>query len=280
MGKLDGRVALITGAARGQGRNHAIRMAIEGARVVAIDLCDQIESVAYPMSSPADLQKTAAAVQDAGGEILAYEADTRDVDRLREIVDEATERFSGIDIVVANAAIAPMSVRPHPSEWQDALDVNLTGTYNAVNAALPGMIERGRGGAIVTISSLAGITGEGGNSPGMLAYTASKHGVVGLTKAWANYLAEHHIRVNCIAPAGVNTPMATNQSIADYARAHPEFGAVGNALPGIAVVEVDDITNAVLFLASDEARYVTGVVLPVDAGSANKRGGGGTPPAP
>lgn len=279
MGKLEGRVALITGAARGQGRNHAIRMAQEGADLLLLDICRQIDSVEYAMSTPDDLEDTVAAVRSEGRSVIAEQVDTRDADGVKGLVDKGIAAFGGIDIVVANAAIAPMSVQPHDQEWQDAIDVNLSGTYNTVTAALPSMIERGRGGSIVIISSLAGLTGEGGDSPGMLAYTASKHGVVGLSKAWANYNAVHNIRVNCVAPSGVRTPMATDKSLMKYAELHPEFGAIGNALPGVYVLEPDDITNAVIWLCSDEARYVTGVVLPVDAGSYNKRSGGGTPPS-
>lgn len=279
MGRLEGRVAFVTGAARGQGRNHAIRMAKEGADLVVLDICSQIDSVNYPMATRDDLDETVAAIEREGRRVVAQQADIRSAIEVRSVVDEAIAAFGGIDILVANAAIAPMSVEPHASEWQDAIDVNLTGTYNTVTSVLPSMIERGRGGSIVIISSTAGLAGEGGNSPGMLAYTASKHGVVGLSKAWANYHAGHNIRVNCIAPSGVRTPMATNESIWKYAKAHPEFGAIGNALPGVDMLEPDDITLAVLWLCSDDARYVTGIVLPVDAGSNNKRSMAGTPPA-
>lgn len=272
MGKLDGRVAFITGAARGQGRCHAVRLAQEGADIIAVDVCAQTASVQYPMSTPEDLTDTVKQVEAEGGRIVARQADVRDLSSLRSVIEEATAELGGVDIVVANAAIAPMSVEGDEREWDDVIAVNLTGVYNTVRVALPSMIEKNRGGAIVLISSTAGLVGVGGDTPGMLAYTASKHAVVGLTKAWANYLAPQSIRVNSVAPAGVRTPMAVNDALPKFAKAHPEFArALGGALAGIDMVEPIDVTNAVVWLVSEEGRYVTGVVLPVDAGAANRR---------
>lgn len=270
--KLAGRVALVTGAARGQGRSHAIRLAQLGADVVALDLCAQIDSVTYPMATPADLTETVDRVQAEGGRAVGVVADVRDADALAQQVAVGVEELGSVDIVVANAAIAPMSVEPSAAEWGDVLDVNLTGVYNTVTAVVPAMIDAGKGGSIVLISSVAGLTGAGGDSPGMLAYTAAKHGVVGLMKAWANYLGPHNIRVNCVAPAGVRTPMVLNDAFASYLEAHPDFGtAAGGVLPGVGLLAPSDISSAVTWLVSDDARYVTGITLPVDAGAIVRR---------
>ncbi|MDQ2648523.1 MAG: mycofactocin-coupled SDR family oxidoreductase [Actinomycetota bacterium] len=272
MGKLDGRVAFVTGAARGQGRAHAVRLAGEGAAIVAVDICGPIESVPYPLSSDDDLAATVSAVEEAGGRIVARRADVRDAAALQAALDEGIAAFGPIGIVVANAGIAPMAATTHDDEWGDVVDVNLSGTYNTVRLALPSMIEAGQGGSIVLITSVAGLTGSGGNSPGMLAYTASKHGVVGLTRAWANYLAEHNIRVNAVAPSGVRTPMVINDVFRGYVANHKEYQeAKGNALPGTDLIEPEAVADAVAWLVSDEARYVTGTVLPVDAGNVNYR---------
>jgi SDR family mycofactocin-dependent oxidoreductase len=271
MGKLDGKVAFITGAARGQGRSHAVQLAKAGARIIAVDICRQIPSVPYAMSTPEALAQTVKEVEAAGGLIYAAQADVRDHQALAAALGEGAARFGGVDIVLANAGIAPMTLHPVEEEWQDVLDVNLNGTYNTIRAAVPLMIDQGRGGAIVITSSSAGITGIGGNTPGGLGYTASKHGIVGLMRAYANYLAPHSIRVNTVHPCGVATPMVLNPAMEEVL-AGPDFSGEGmtNALP-VAMIEPVDVTNAILWLVSDDARYVTGVTLPVDAGFANKK---------
>jgi SDR family mycofactocin-dependent oxidoreductase len=269
MAKLEGKVAFVTGAARGQGRSHALRLARDGADIVAIDVCAPIGTVPYPLASPEDLADTAREVQALGRRVVARVADVRDGAALEAVVAEAASEVGAIDIVVANAGIAPMAATSHEAEWADVVDVNLTGAYNTVRVVLPSMIERGQGGSIVLISSVAGLKGSGGNSPGMLAYTAAKHGVVGLVHAWANYLAPHDIRVNSVAPTGVRTPMVINDAFPGFVKTHPEFtSSKGNALP-VNLIEPDDVANAVAWLVSDEARYVTGTVLPVDAGAVN-----------
>jgi SDR family mycofactocin-dependent oxidoreductase len=271
MGKLEGKVAFITGAARGQGRSHAIRLAQEGADIIAVDLCDQIASVPYPLASPADLAQTVKEVESLDRRIVATQADVRDFAALKAAFEAGVAQLGSIDIVVANAGILPVSVAPQDQEWQDVIDVNLTGAYNTVRVAAPSMIEHGRGGAIVLISSTAGLTGIGGNTPGGLGYTATKHGIVGLMRAHANYLAEHSIRVNSVHPTGVNTPMIVNDAIQEVLELDPALSNVwANALP-VPMVEAIDVSNAVLWLVSDEARYVTGVTLPVDAGFTNRR---------
>ena len=269
---LAGKVAFITGAARGQGRAEALRLAADGADIIAIDLCEQIESVPYPLATPDDLAATVKLVEEAGGRIVAAQADVRDERALQAALQTGVDRFGRLDIVVANAGIAPM--QSGPGGWRDVVDVNLTGVHHTVEAAIPIMVAQGDGGSIVLISSAAGLIGVGGGDRGSLGYTAAKHGVVGLMRAYANFLAPHSIRVNTIHPTGVDTPMINNEftrgwlkHIAEELNAPTDFA---NALP-VQVVQAEDIANAVAWLVSDQARYVTGVTLPVDAGIVNKR---------
>ncbi|MEW2480677.1 3-ketoacyl-ACP reductase [Mycolicibacterium peregrinum] len=269
---LAGKVAFITGAARGQGRAEALRLAADGADIIAIDLCDQIESVPYPLATPDDLAATVKLVEDAGGRIVAVQADVRDEQALRAALQTGVDRFGRLDIVVANAGIAPM--QSGPDGWRDVVDVNLTGAHHTVEAAIPIMVAQGDGGSIVLISSAAGLIGVGGGDRGSLGYTAAKHGVVGLMRAYANFLAPHSIRVNTIHPTGVDTPMINNEftrgwlkHIAEELNAPTDFS---NALP-VQVIQSEDVANAVAWLVSDQARYITGVTLPVDAGIVNKR---------
>jgi SDR family mycofactocin-dependent oxidoreductase len=267
MGKLDGKVAFITGAARGQGRSHALRLAEEGANIIAIDICAQIGSVPYGMATPEDLKETASLVEALDRRICARQADVRDPAGLRAAVAAGIAEVGPIDIVVANAGILPTSDEDPEASWQDALDVNLTGVMHTVEAAIPGMIERGAGGAIVITSSSAGLVGVGGVRLGSLGYTASKHGVVGLMRTYANNLAQYSIRVNSVHPGGVNTPMVTNDAISNFTVLSTDMGS---PMP-VSIMEPIEISNAIAWLASDEARYVTGVTLPVDAGYINKR---------
>ncbi|MGH3096406.1 MAG: mycofactocin-coupled SDR family oxidoreductase [Streptosporangiales bacterium] len=268
MGKLDGKVAFITGAARGQGRSHAVRLAQEGADVIAVDLCGQIDTVAYPMATPDDLAETVRQVEALDRRIVATQADVRDQGALRKAVDDGVAQLAGVDIVLANAGIAPMGGEESDplQTFRDVVEVNLFGVWNAVQAAAPRMIEQGRGGAIVLTSSTAGLKGIGGASAGGDGYTASKHGVVGLMRTFANQFAPHSIRVNTVHPTGVNTPMVVNEVMQKFLAEEPSVvGALTNALP-VEMVEPLDISNAICWLVSDEARYVTGVTLPVDAG--------------
>ncbi|GAA4189814.1 mycofactocin-coupled SDR family oxidoreductase [Gryllotalpicola kribbensis] len=271
MGVLEGKVAFVTGAARGQGRSHAVRLAQEGADIIAIDIAAQIDTVPYPMSTPDDLAETARQVEALDRRIFTRQADVRDKDALQAAFDAGVAELGPVDIVAANAGIAPMSLTPQYQEWTDVIAVNLTGVYHTVEVAAPSMIERGEGGAIVLTSSTAGLTGIGGNTPGGIGYTAAKHGVVGLMRAYANYLAPYSIRVNTVHPTGVNTPMVVNEFMQQFLQADPAMGqAMANALP-VELVEPVDISNAIVWLVSDAARYVTGVTLPVDAGFVNKR---------
>lgn len=268
-GRVEGKVAFITGAARGQGRSHALRLAQEGADIIAVDICAQIGTVEYPMATPEDLAQTVREVEALDRRIVAREADVRSLSALREAVDAGTAELGPVDIVLANAGIAAFGGNDQDMEraWQDVIDVNLTGVWNSVMAAAPGMIASGRGGCVVLTSSTQGLVGTGGNgSAGMAAYTAAKHGVVGLMRTFANWLAEYSIRVNTVHPTGVNTPMVVNEALARYMAENPGAAdAMQNLLP-VEMVEAVDISNAILWLVSDEARYVTGVALPVDAG--------------
>src|SRR3954453_2284442 len=209
MTSLAGKVAFITGAARGQGRAEALRLASHGANIIAIDICDQIASVPYPMATADDLAATVKLVEDTGARIVAREADVRDQASLAGALRAGLDEFGRLDVVVANAGIAPMEAGA--DGWRDVIDVNLTGVHNTVEVAMPRLIEQGDGGSIVLISSAAGLVGIGGGDPGSIGYTAAKHGVVGLMRAYANHLASHSIRVNSIHPAAVTTPMINNE---------------------------------------------------------------------
>jgi SDR family mycofactocin-dependent oxidoreductase len=269
---LQGKVAFITGAARGQGRAHAMRLASDGADIIAVDLCDQIPSVPYPMATAEDLADTVKLVEDTGARIVARHGDVRDRDSLAAAVQAGRDELGRLDIVVANAGIAPM--QSGADGWRDVIDVNLTGVHNTVEVAIPTMAEQGDGGSIVLISSAAGLAGIGSADAGSIGYTAAKHGMVGLMRVYANLLAPHNIRVNSIHPAGVDTPMINNdftrQWLAQIVADSDSPPDMGNALP-VQVLQPEDIANAVAWLVSDQARYVTGIAMPVDAGFLNKK---------
>jgi len=270
-GPLQGRVAFITGAARGQGRAHAVRLAADGADVIAVDLCEQIASVRYPLATADDLAATVKLVEDTGARIAARQGDVRNRASLSSALQAGLDEFGRLDIVVANAGIAPM--QSGDDGWRDVIDVNLTGVYNTIKVAIPTMVKQGTGGSIVLISSAAGLAGVGSPDAGSIGYAAAKHGVVGLMRVYANLLARHNIRVNSIHPSGVDTPMINNeftrQWLADLVAQSDSPPDMGNAMP-VEVLQADDIANAVAWLVSDQARYITGVTLPVDAGYLNK----------
>lgn len=272
MGKLDGKVAFITGAARGQGRSHAVRLAQEGADIIAVDICAQLGSVHYPMGTEDELQQTVEEVKSLGRRIVARQADVRDVSSLRQAFEEGTAELGPVDIVLANAGIgAGGAAVPEEQEWDEVIAVNLTGVWNTGRVTIPSMIERGKGGTVVLTSSTGGLIGVGIPTAGFLGYTAAKHGVVGLMRSWANYLAPHSIRVNSIAPTAVRTPMAHDGNLEAIMETNPALGhALTNAMP-VDLVEPLDISNAITWLVSDDARYVTGSVIAVDAGMLNKR---------
>jgi SDR family mycofactocin-dependent oxidoreductase len=267
-GRLEGKVALISGAARGQGRSHAVRLAQEGADIIAFDVCQQLPTVGYKMATPEDLKETAKQVEDLDRRIIAREADVRDGAAVRALVEEGVAELGRLDIVSANAGIAtfvPNAWEMADDVWEETIAVNLTGVWKTLKAAIPAMIDAGNGGAIVITSSTAGIKG----MAGIAHYDSSKHGVVGLMRTLAIELAPHSIRVNTVHPTGVNTPMVVNDYMAQFLS--DDFAAANmmNLLP-VEMVEAVDISNAVLWLASDEARYVTGTCLPVDAGFLQK----------
>ena len=275
MGRVQGKVAFITGAARGQGRSHAIRLAQEGADVIAVDICEQIDGVPYPMATPADLDETVRAVEALDRRIVARVADVRDLGQLTRVVEEGVAEFGRLDIVCANAAILGPRYGDSPESRMEAfrllLDVNLTGVYATVEACKAALIDAGGGGSVILTSSLAGLRalGAGGG------YGESKHGIVGMMRNYAVELAPHMIRVNSIHPTNVNTPMIMNDRVfrsfrpdlENPTREEAEVSMPAMNLLPIPYVESVDISNAVLWLASDEARYVTGVALPVDAGA-------------
>jgi SDR family mycofactocin-dependent oxidoreductase len=264
-GRVAGKVAFITGAGRGQGRSHAIRLAEEGADIIAVDICRDYETVGYPMASAADLAETVQAVEALDRRIVATQADVRDLAALRTAVDEGVAQLGHLDIVSANAGICTVQAWDEvtPAVWQDTLDTNLTGVWNTMVVCAPHLIAAG-GGSIICTSSTAGIKG----LPYFAPYVAAKHGVVGIAKTMANELAAHKIRVNTVHPTGVDTPMATGLGGLELLLGRdPNLGPIYmNSLP-VENVDARDVSNAVLFLASDEARYVTGLEFTVDAGN-------------
>jgi SDR family mycofactocin-dependent oxidoreductase len=267
-GRLDGKVALITGAARGQGRSHAVRLAQEGADIIAVDICRQMDSVAYPMATPEDLAQTVSEVKALDRLIVAAEADVRDAAALRAAVAEGVSQLGGVDIVLANAGVGLMSADVDDERaFRDVVEVNLFGVWNTVHAAVPTMIEQGRGGSIVLTGSTMALSGRGGSgNAGSEGYCASKHALVGLARSWANWLAPHRIRVNAVHPTGANTPMVVNDAVAKLFADLPQDGPDLRNLLDVELVEPIDVSNAFAWLVCDEARYVTGINLPVDAG--------------
>jgi SDR family mycofactocin-dependent oxidoreductase len=274
MGMLEGKVAFVTGAARGQGRSHAVRLAQEGADIIAVDLCRQIDTVPYPLATPEDLARTVKEVEALDRRIVATEADVRDGAALKAAVDDGVAQLGRLDIVAANAGICSHGrVEDLTDElWDDMIDTNLSGVFKSIRAAIPHLKASGQGGSIVITSSTAGIMG----MANLGHYVSAKHGVVGLMKVLAVELAPHMIRVNTVHPTTVNTDMVQNQGTYDVFRpdlppgtatrddAADAFGTL-TLLP-VKWVEPVDISNAVVWLSSDQARYVTGVQLPVDAG--------------
>jgi SDR family mycofactocin-dependent oxidoreductase len=263
-GKLEGKVAFITGIAQGQGRAHAIRLAEDGADIIGIDSCEQFETVPYPLPSEDDLAQTVAEVEKRGRRIVAHKADVRDLDALQQAYDQGVAELGAVTIVVANAGIGPGGMTSPDQQWDDVLAINLKGVWNTLRVTMDRMIENGAGGSVILTSSTGGLIGNSVNWPGMIAYTAAKHGVIGLLHSYANIGAPHFIRVNSVAPTTVETPMTTG--LEDIVKDVPELmSALSNAIP-VFKVEAIDVANAVAWLASDESRYVTGTVVPVDAG--------------
>lgn len=281
-GRVAGKVAFITGAARGQGRSHAVRLAEEGADVIAVDLSEEASKDVsrfspYPMATEADLEQTAQLVAAAGGRVVTCHADVRDQDALDAAVAAGLSEFGHIDIVSANAGIGGFyrsAWEFSRDEWQAVIDVDLTGIWQTAKAVAPAMISQGGGGSIVITSSTMGMKG----LPNMVPYVAAKHGAIGVMRALAHELAAFSIRVNAVAPTSVGTDMIFNDAI--YRLFRPDLAEPGkedtveafkslNMLP-VPWNEARDVSEAVLWLASDQARHVTGIVLPVDAGQLAK----------
>jgi len=273
MGKLEGKVALITGAARGQGRAHAVKLASEGADIVAIDICKQIDSIQYSMASLDDLDDTRKAVEHTGRRIKTFAVDTRNFTELEEATREGVAALGSLDIVCANAGIFPLTASAEPDTfakrsqtWRDTIDVNITGTWHTLEAAIPILKEQKRGGAIVITSSTAGLKGLTMGDSNLVAYVASKHALTGMVRGYAKDLAPYWIRVNSIHPTGVHTPMIDNEVVGQRVASQPELaGIVTNALP-IDALQAEDVSEALLYLVSDSGKFTTGSALLVDAG--------------
>ncbi|ACZ40273.1 mycofactocin-coupled SDR family oxidoreductase [Sphaerobacter thermophilus] len=271
MGKLDGKVAVITGGARGQGRSHAVTLAREGADIVICDIAAQIDTVPYPMATPADMEETVRLVEDLDRRCVAVQADVRDGAQMQAVVDRVLSEFGKVDILLANAGISSTStvVDMTDEQWRDMIDTNLTGVFNSIRAVLPHMIER-RSGRIVATASMAGRVG----MPNIAHYVAAKWGVIGLVKSVAMEVAQYGITVNAVCPTTVNTPMIHNDATYKLFRPDLENPTADDALAAfsslnvlpIPWVEPEDISNAILFLISDDARYITGTAVEVAAG--------------
>ena len=273
-GRVEGKVAFITGAARGQGRSHAVRLAQEGADIIAIDVCKQVEGAVGPATTPEDLAETANLVKTLDRRVFTAEVDVRDFDSLKAAVSHGVEQLGRLDIIVANAGIGNGGAtldKTNEKDWQDMIDINLSGVWKSVKAGVPHMLAGGRGGSIILTSSVGGLKAY----PHTGHYVAAKHGVVGLMRTFAVELGQHRIRVNSVHPTNVNTPLFMNEGTMRMFRPDLENPGPDDMAPvaqmmhvlPIGWVEPEDISNAVLFLASDESRYVTGVTLPIDAGS-------------
>ena len=273
-GRMEGKVAFVSGAARGQGRSHAVRLAEEGADIIAVDICGPIDNLAYPHSTPEDLAETIELVKAQNRRIVAAEVDVRDYDALKVLVDSGVEQLGRLDIIVANAGVGTDGRKLHKIReniWQDMIDINLSGVWHTVKAGVPHILSGGRGGSIVLTSSVGGRKAY----PNTGHYIAAKHGVIGLMHAFAVELGQDMIRVNAVLPSQVSTTMVMNDSTfrlfrPDLPNPGPDdFAPISQMMHTLPVPWVDaiDISNAVLFLASDESRYVTGVSLPVDAGA-------------
>jgi SDR family mycofactocin-dependent oxidoreductase len=267
-GRVRGKVALITGAARGQGRSHAVRLAREGADIIGIDICDDLPGIPYPLATPADLEETARLVAGTGRTMVSHRVDVRDSGALSAAVDDGVGHLGRLDVAVANAGVCTVQRWDEvtPSVWDTVVGVNLTGVWNTCVAATPHLIAAG-GGSMVLISSVAGLKGQ----PFFHPYTASKHALVGVMRSLAVELAMYDIRVNSIHPTGVDTPMLAGLSgLGECIDSNPRTGSVFlNSLP-VDLVTPADVSEALVFLSSDESRMVTGLTLTVDAGSATR----------
>ena len=269
MTSLDGKVAVITGGARGQGRSHALTLAAAGAKIVVCDIAAPIEEVQYALATRDDLEETIQLVKEAGGEIAGMQADVRSSADMKAVADLAVSQFGRIDILLANAGIhdhCESTIEIEDDAWQTMLDVNLTGAWKACKAVVPVMIDGGRGGSIVITSSVDGLRA----APSWGHYGAAKHGLQGLKDTLAFELGQHNIRVNTVNPTGVNSPMAAglSQVLPHVVRKWKDNDRTN--LLDVMMLEPQDISDAVLWLVSDAAKYVTGIDVPIDAGYLTK----------
>lgn len=275
--RLEGKVALVSGAARGQGRSHAIALAKEGADIIAFDVCSPLQAQGAPPSTEADLEETVRIVESLDRRISWAVADVRDYGAVKALVDDAVKDFGRLDIVVANAGINGPGVKlseTAPGDWGSVIDTNLTGVFNTVSVSLPALLEGGNGGSIILISSSLALR----PAAHFGAYTAAKHGLVGLMRVLAVELGEHSIRVNTVHPTGVNTDLLVNEYTFRLFRPDLENPTIDDVMPSYAGlnilpipwVEAEDVSAVVTFLASDDARYITGSMIPVDAGMSLK----------
>lgn len=263
--RFVGRVAFITGAARGQGRAEAVRLAAEGAAIIAVDNCSSAATTKYPGATPDDLQETVRLVQEQGRRIHAAQADVRDFEKLQATLEAGVQELGRLDVVIANAGICSTSMSWEISleQWQETIDTNLTGVFYTVKAAVPILIDQGTGGSIVITSSVAGLRG----LPFLGHYAASKHGVVGLARTMANELGQYNIRVNTIHPHGVESGMTVPDMMPFVEKYATTLAPILMSTLPDPISQPEDIANAVAWLASDEARHVTGIQLPIDLGT-------------
>jgi SDR family mycofactocin-dependent oxidoreductase len=276
MGLADNKVAFISGVARGQGRSHAVRLAEEGADIVGFDICANDDAVEYPLATPEDLDETAELIEKFGRRAILRVADVRDYDAVKQVVDDGVAELGRLDIVLANAGVMAITgqERLRREAYLAGIDIMLNGVFNTVDAAIPHLRAGGRGGSIVITSSTAGLVGGlADGTPGVMGYIASKHGVIGLMRAWANVLAPENIRVNTIHPTGVNSPMIANEAFARFVQEQPTIAEnLQNPLPvPNGLLEPEDVTNSIMHLVSDSGRFITGSTFMVDAGFTNRR---------
>lgn len=264
---FEGKVAFITGVARGQGRAHAIRLARNGVSIIGVDICADLPGIDYPNASRDDLEETCSLVEAEGAKIVVGVADVVDQAALQVVLDDGIAHLGRLDIVIANAGVVRYSDDEDPIQtWNDIINTNLTGVWNTCRVAIPHIVDGGRGGSVVITSSSAGIKGTGTYKAGGQAYTAAKRGLVGLMQVFANEYAKHNIRVNTIHPTGVLSGMTMNEAMVKMVEAgSPDLLSMQNALP-VQILAPDDIADAVEWLVSDRAKYVTGIALPIDAG--------------
>jgi SDR family mycofactocin-dependent oxidoreductase len=270
MGQLDGKVAFITGAARGQGRSHALLFAEEGADIIGLDICEQVDTVVSPMAAQEDLDETVALVEETDRRMIGVKGDVRNRADIKRALDQGLAEFGRVDIVLANAGIFPAALKPYERSeqaWKDSIDINLTGTWNTLQMVAPILVEQGEGGSIViTSSSATGRWITTNYDGGVDGYNTSKYAQGGLMTAYAGRLAEHNIRVNTFHPTGVSTPMVANEFFPKWGEENPKYmDSWLNALP-VTSMEPIDASRVLLFLVSDAGRYITGQQIFADAG--------------